>query len=176
MPYATLSNNTIACHGSAAEMWPHTSFSTLGPNASFLAEVGAVLIRSNPPYDPTTEILQSCAPYLLDGAVFDTIAAPIPPPPPPAPDWARFKSVALTSESLRDFMANAYQVNPFAAGLLVPALLSGGAGDASDFARAWSAIGQAVVVPSEVVAAFLAVAADCNLPEEFVAVLQPPNP
>ena len=172
MNYAILANNTILAHGSAYDLWPDTSFSSLGPNASFLDEVGAVLIQSNPPYDPATEVLQPCAPYLLDGDVFDTIAAPIPPPP-PAPDWALFKRIALGSDSLNAILADAYQAAPVAAGALAPALLRCESGDANDFAASWAAIGRAVAVPAEVVTTFVAVATACHLPEEFVAALQP---
>jgi hypothetical protein len=173
MIYAIIADNVIVSHGSASVLWPDTSFSSLGPNASFLAEVGAVAIRSDAPYDPATEISQSCAPYLLDGDVFNTIATPIPAPPPPAPDWARFKRISLGSDSLNAILADAYQSAPVAAGALAPALLRCESGDANDFAASWAAIGRAVAVPPEVVATFVAVASDCHLPADFVAALQP---
>jgi len=95
MNYAILSGNTIAAHGPAYVLWPDTSFSSNGPNASFLTEVGAVLIRSDAVYDSATEFLQSCEPYLLDGKVFDTIAAAILPP---QPDYIGFWDAILISD------------------------------------------------------------------------------
>jgi hypothetical protein len=176
MTYAILTNNTITTHGSAADLWPGTSFSVDGPNDDFLAEVGAVLIRSDAPYDPTTQTLEPCDPYVRDGEVFNTVAAPLPPPPAPAPDWARFKRVALGSDTLNSILVAAYQSVPVAAGALAPALLRAETSDAADFAAAWGAIRRALPVPLEVVAGFVAVAEQCNLPAEFVAALQPsPN-
>lgn len=171
MTYAILKNNAITAYGSALQLWPETSFSSLGPNPEFLAEVGAVLIRSEPSYDPATQILESCDPYIHDGEVFDTIAAPLPPPPPPAPDWARFKRIALGSDSLNRILVDAYQVAPVAAGALAPALLKAEQGDGADFVAAWSAIGRAVTVSSETVAGFVNVATACNLPHEFILML-----
>ena len=99
MNYALISNNTITAHGTASVLWPETSFASSGPNASFLTEAGAVAIRSDATYDAETEILQSTAPYLLNGEVFNTIAAAIPPPPPPQPDYIGFWDATLTSET-----------------------------------------------------------------------------
>ena len=173
MTYAILTGNTIAAHGSAADLWYGTSFSVDGPNPDFLAEVGAVLIRSDAPYDPATQILQPCEPYVRDGEVFNTIPAPLPPPPAPAPDWGRFKRVALGSDTLNSILVAAYQSVPVAAGALAPALLKSETSDAADFAAAWGAIRRSVPVPPEVVAGFVAVAEQCNLPAEFFEALQP---
>jgi hypothetical protein len=96
MNYAILSGNTIAAHGPASTLWPDTSFATTGPNASFLTEVGAVLVRSDAAYDPVIEFLQATEPYLLDGEVFDTIAAAIPPP---QPDYIGFWDAVLVSDT-----------------------------------------------------------------------------
>lgn len=96
MYYAILSGNTIAAHGPASTLWPDTSFATTGPNASFLTEVGAVLVRSDAAYDPVIEFLQATEPYLLDGEVFDTIAAAIPPP---QPDYIGFWDAVLVSDT-----------------------------------------------------------------------------
>lgn len=84
MTYAILTANTITAHGRPDQLWPGTSFSASGPNPSFLIDAGAVLIRSDAPYDPETEILQETEPYVLNGEVFNTIAAPKPIVPPTA--------------------------------------------------------------------------------------------
>jgi hypothetical protein len=77
MPYAILYNDTITAHGTASSLWPDTSFADATPNPSFLADVGAVQIRSEQPYDPATQILVACEPYVVDGEVFDTVVTPI---------------------------------------------------------------------------------------------------
>ena len=97
MNYAILTANTITAHGRPDQLWPGTSFSASGPNASFLIEQGAVLIRSDAPYDPETEIRQATEPYVLNGEVFNTIAAPKPAPPAPEPQYLAFWDATLIS-------------------------------------------------------------------------------
>ena len=98
MNYALISNNTITAHGTASQLWPETSFAASGPNVSFLAAYNAVAIRSDAAYNPNTEFLQSTEPYLLNGEVFNTIAAAIPPAPPPQPDYRGFWDAILISQ------------------------------------------------------------------------------
>lgn len=172
MTYAILSADTITAHGPASVLWPDTSFASNGPNASFLADVGAVTIRSDAAYDPATELLQPCEPYVIDGEVFNFIAAPIIPPA-PTPDWATFKSTALNSSSLNSILAAAYGVVPVAAGALPPALLAAEQGRTSDFSASWSAICAAVPVDLQVITGFVGIATDCNLPVDFIAALTP---
>jgi hypothetical protein len=97
MTYAILAADTITAHGPASVLWPDTSFAAGGPNPSFLADAGAVAIRANAPYDPATEFLQPCEPYVLNGEVFNFIAATIVPPPPPSPDYQGFYGALLSS-------------------------------------------------------------------------------
>ena len=99
----------------------------------------------------------------------------IPPPPEPTPDWPRFKRIAMASDTLNSILAGAYAygVAPVAAGALAPALLQAETGAVADFAAAWATIVRTVAVPPEVVAGFVGAAEACNLPDEFVAALQP---
>ena len=99
MNYAILVNNVITATGTASELWPGVSFSGGQPNAAYLLATGSVLIRSDAAFDPATEILQGAEPYLLNGEVFNTIAAAIPPAPPPQPDYIGFWDATLTSET-----------------------------------------------------------------------------
>lgn len=146
----------------------------------------ALYVLKNPdPYTRAVKVYSDTQPgvgfELMTEAAFVAWLAsqPLPelaPPPTPAPDWARFKRVALGSDTLNSILVAAYQSVPVAAGALAPALLRAETSDAADFAAAWGAIRRALPVPLEVVAGFVAVATACNLPAEFVAALQPsPN-
>jgi hypothetical protein len=97
----------------------------------------------------------------------------VPPPPEPMPDWARFKRIALNSDTLNRIIASAYESAPVAAGALASALLRAESGDVSDFADAWKKITRAVDVPAEVITGFVGVATACQLPPDFVAALSP---
>jgi hypothetical protein len=88
-------------------------------------------------------------------------------------DWARFKKIALNSDTLNQIIAAAYESAPVAAGALASALLRAESGDVSDFADAWKKITRAVQVPAEVTTGFVGVAQACQLPADFVAALSP---
>lgn len=119
---------------------------------------------SEPDYDPATQQLD-----WIDGEyVISTL-----PPPPPTPDWDAFKRVALSSSTLNQILAQAYQTCPVAAGALAPALLKAEGNGSTDFVVAWSAIVTACSVPPEVLAGFAQAAEDCQLPAEFIAALRP---
>jgi hypothetical protein len=165
---------------------PNVSFS-ISPTLDDLAPFGVfeVVSAEPPPCDLRSQRLEEAQPELNDGVwaqrwtvrdataeeVADYDAANQPPP-----DWARFKRVALGSDTLNAILATAYQSVPVAAGALASALLRAESGDCADFAAAWSAITRAVPVSSEVAAGFAGVARACSLPSEFVAALQPsPN-
>jgi hypothetical protein len=173
MTYAILKANTITAHGSASTLWPDTSFAADGPNASFFAEAGAVTIRSDVAYDPTTEFLQPCEPYLLNGDVFDTIAAPIVPPA-PTPDWATFRGGLLVSPEVATLMGAARESGCEPAVTALPvALEKAQQGDVGDFAACWALVARDGAASPELIAQLVATAEACNLPAEFVAALQP---
>ena len=172
MTYAILTGNTITAHGPASVLWPDTSFASGGPNASFLTEAGAVTIRSDAAYDPATEFLQPCEPYLLNGKVFDTIAAPIVPPA-PIPDWESFGSAMLASPGINALLAAALPLSP-APALALPATLVGISSGLSyvNFGNAWAAVTTAVPPSAELLAEVLAAAEAAHLPAEFLVILQ----
>lgn len=94
----------------------------------------------------------------------------------PAPDWAAFKSAALTSPALNSVLAQAFATVPVAAAALVPSLLRAEGNGVGDFAVAWSAIYRAVPVPPEVITGFQQLATASHLPAEFVGSLEPRPP
>ena len=175
MNYAILNNNIITAHGSAYDLWPNTSFAPIGPNASFLAEVGAVPIRSDALHDPATEILQPCAPYLLDGEVFGTIAAPIPPPPPLPPNWTAYRD-GLRDQRYVDVVAAALSSTPEAkyGAMIISSALNSfqDRGDHRDYLDCivWILGGSTLPVAekTELAAELLALVTRCNLPEAFI--------
>jgi hypothetical protein len=173
MTYAILTGNTITAHGPASVLWPDTSFAANGPNASFLADAGAVTIRADAAYDPATEFLQPCEPYVLNGAAFNTIAALIPPAP-PIPDWAAFRSGLLTSADVATAMATARTAGAEPAATNLPmALKDAQAGQVAEFAACWGLVVAAGGASPEALAALVAAAEACNLPADFVAALSP---
>jgi hypothetical protein len=173
MTYAILSADTITAHGPASTLWPDTSFASGGPNASYLAEAGAVTIRSDAAYNPATEFLQPCEPYVLNGDVFDTIAAPIVPPA-PAPDWATFRGGLLISPEVAALMgtARAAGCEPGVTALPV-ALEKAQSGDTADFAACWALVARDGQASAELLAELVATATACHLPAGFVEALLP---
>jgi hypothetical protein len=178
----------------SAPVWPYdlTQLRTDNPNVSFPAaptaddlapfEVFEVADTDPPAYDPRTQRLEESQPEQVDGAwvqrwavrdaTAEEIAAYDAANQPP-PDWARFKRVALGSDTLNTILVAAYQSVPVAAGALAPALLRAEGGDVADFAAAWAAITRAVDVPAEVIGGFAGVARACSLPQEFIDALSP---
>jgi len=174
MTYAILANGAITAHGSAADLWPNTSFSGNGPNAAFLTAHDAQQIRSDAPYDQATQYLQSCDPYVLNGEVFNTIAVPIPTPP-PEPAWDQFSLTALADPGLNIAVLVADPTVPNAARGLSAALLEVKLqGEYVNFAACWSTVVAAAQIPPSRVAALVALAQTCHLPQAFINVISPP--
>lgn len=95
----------------------------------------------------------------------------------PAPNWDRFKRIAMASDALNQILVDAYQSAPVAAGALAPALMRAETdNELADFVTAWGLIVQAANVSPQVLAGFVGVATACHLPADFIAALQPlPN-
>jgi hypothetical protein len=95
---------------------------------------------------------------------------------PSGPNWEQFKLNAIDSDTLTTILLAVQSIKPQLPGWLYVGLSKAEAGSVQDFALAWRAIIQSGSVPAEAVAGFVQVAQACNLPAEFVAALQPPNP
>jgi len=176
MTYAILTADTITAHGPASVLWPDTSFAADGPNTSFLIDAGAVAIRSDGAYDPAAEFLQPCEPYLLNGDVFDTLAAPIIPPA-PTPDWATFRGGLLISPEVAALMGAARESGCEPAVTALPvALEKAQQADLGDFAACWALVVRDGQASAKLIAELVAGATACHLPAEFVAALQPVAP
>ena len=56
--------------GTPSGLYPQTSFSEFGPNQQWLDENGCQIVNE-PPYDPATQRLTDCQPYVdSTGAIF----------------------------------------------------------------------------------------------------------
>lgn len=173
MDYAILDKGAITATGTARALWPNTSFPPTGPNAAFLAEKGAVLIRSDVAYDSEAEILERTDPYLLNGEVFNTSPAPIPPQP-VVPQWVAFGAVVMGTPEIKALLNQAIALGeaPLAMGLAV-GLGKAADGDSRVFLGAWTAALAGGLVPAELVAHMQALGATYDLPAEFIAGLAP---
>jgi len=173
MTYAILSGGVITGYGSASDLWPGTSFSD-GPNAEFLVSYNALPIRSDAPHDSATQILISIEPYILEGEVFNTIAAPIPTPA-PEPNWDQFSLTTLADPGLNLAVLAADPLAPNAARGLSAALLEAKLqGQYVNFAACWQAVVSVAQIPPSRVAALVALAQACHLPEAFIDAISPP--
>ena len=174
MTYAIISANTITAHGRPDQLWPGTSFSASGPNPSFLIDAGAVLIRSDAAYDPETEILQATEPYVLNGEVFNTIAAPIPPAP-VVPQWVAFGAVLLADPAINTMLGTALTTAPAVAMSISVGLGKAADGDPRVFVMSWAGAYSLGLISAELIKHVQTLAAAYDLPTEFIAGLAP-NP
>lgn len=112
---------------------------------------------------------------ILSKADWDAIVATIPAPEPMpempgAPDWNTFKTTAVSSTKLNNFVGNLMSVAPVAATALPATLLLLESGTYTDFENTWTAIENATTVPAALITEMVALAESCNLPEEFVSI------
>lgn len=170
MNYAILSADTITANGAARELWPGTSFSASGPNATFLADAGAVLIRSDAAYDAETEILQATDPYVLNGEVFDRIAAPKPAAV-PEPQWVAFGASLLADPAINQMLGVALSTAPAVAMSISVGLGKAADGDSRVFMVSWAGAIGLGLISAELIAQVQAMAATYDLPAEFIAGL-----
>jgi len=175
MTYAILQSDTITATGLASVLWPGTSFSTDGPNPGFLAEQGAVLIRSDAPYDPETEILQTTDPYVVGGEVFDTIAVAKPEPPAPeiVPQWVAFGAVLLADPAVNQMLGAALSAAPAVAMSISVGLGKAADGDSQVFMMSWAGAHGLGLISPELIAHVQSLAAAYDLPAELITGLAP---
>ena len=59
-------------------MFPQTSFSENGPNAEFLLENNCMMVTMWKPYDPATQKLEPCTPYVEGDTVYTVQVVDLP--------------------------------------------------------------------------------------------------
>ena len=64
MLIAQIKNGKVVNVADYTAMFPNTSFPPSGPPASFMAEQGCMYVNTWLPYDPNTQKLQPCTPYI----------------------------------------------------------------------------------------------------------------
>jgi|LakMenEpi03Aug12_release.lakeMendotaPanAssembly.Ray.scaffolds.fasta_scaffold00739_1 hypothetical protein len=173
MTHAIILNNQITTHGDYRTLWPNTSFSALGPNAEFLAENNAVAIRSDPPHDPETQILQPCEPYLLNGVAYNMETVDRSPAiePTPEPQWIQFGLELAGVPAIHELLGTVESVNRPLERMLSGGLLQAAEGNPRTFLAAWAKVAELGLVSSELIPAITALAATHGLPAEFIAGL-----
>jgi hypothetical protein len=151
----------------------------LDRDAAYVVEV---VRDSEPEYDPSTHYLQPLEPVIcitdpgsddVNGSAtygWELVAIP---EPAPAPDWAVFKSAALSHPALKAAILSAWPKEPQAAMALSATLLQAEQGATADFRGCWRAVVTAAPVAPETVAELVQLAEQCNLPADFVAALSP---
>jgi hypothetical protein len=176
MNYAIISNNTITAHGTARELWPDTSFATTGPNAAWLTEHNAVLVRNDPPHDPATHYLTSCEPYLIGGVAYNREPVEIPPAP-VEPQWQAFAAALVlhpeVGPMVETFLDTLAVNKKSLQGMVYVGLGQAAQGDGQTFGNAWTLATMQGFVTPELAAAVAAMATTYDLPAEFVAALAP---
>jgi hypothetical protein len=174
--YAILTADQITATGTADNLWPGVTMPSTGPRADWLAEQNAVEIRHDPPHDPATQYLRRCEPYLLEGEVFDREVITRPPvkPAPPEPRWVEFGDAVIDHPGVAAVVDGAPRRLAIALGV---GLGQAAQGDAKTFAMAWVKALAAGLVTPELAAEVQTLAESFDLPEAFVAGLNPePQP
>ena len=179
MTYASLTADQITATGAARELWPNVTMPSSGPRADWLAEHNAVTIRQDPPHDPVMQYLRRCEPYLLDGEVFDREVVDRPPVEPerPEPRWQEFRAALRGIPELQTLVATLATADPIGHLAIGVGLGQAAQGDTRTFTGVWSELLAAGLVTPELAAAVQTLASSFDLPEAFVAGLNPePQP
>lgn len=102
---------------------------------------------------------------------------PIDPPTPPIPpDWDLFKSTAITSVNLNTLLGELLTTAPILATAFPVTFLELENGKYSDFITIWNTINSVTQVSSELIEEFVSLSNQCNLPQEFINILNSPSP
>lgn len=176
--FAILDADTITGHGTARSLWGGVSFPSSGPEPEWLTTQGAVVIRSDLEHNPTTHYLQRCEPYLLDGQVWNVEAVERPPTPDPLPEprWQEFRAALRGIPELQTLVATLATVDPIGHLAIGVGLGQAAQGDSATFTGVWTELLAAGLVTPDLAAAVQALAAGFDLPEAFVAGLNPQPP
>lgn len=70
MLIAIVNGSTVEQIGDYQSLFPNTSFPTSGPTAEWMQENSCLPVTVYLPYDQSTQVLASVAPYIMDGAVY----------------------------------------------------------------------------------------------------------
>ena len=139
-----------------------------------------VVVPTDPPTPgPDQRVEQAPQPELVDGTYRQTwVLIDVEPPPPPA-DWlsfvgwlSQFPPIAAAMDAAR--LSTEPQGEPATTGLPTALDEARLRENYPAFSLTWGLFLQASGMPVEALGAIVAKAAECNLPAEFIAALQPP--
>ena len=80
MVIAKIENGQVVALADKAELFPHTSFPTTGPDDAWYVENSCMKVNLSAPCNRETQVLEPCEPYILDGFVYTNKAVPKPEP------------------------------------------------------------------------------------------------
>lgn len=83
--------------------------------------------------------------------------------------WNTFKQSAVASVNLNTFVSELMSVAPTA---LPVTLLLVESGNYQDFENTWTVIENVTTVPTELIDEMVALAKSCNLPKEFISIIE----
>lgn len=169
MNYAILVNNEISEIGKASELWPKTSFANK-PDASFLADKGAVEVQTRRDFDADTETLQNVAAYVEDGAVY-TVQVIQKPAEEPVADWSGFTSALIASAEFESIFGAALTSHPLRSTAVINALRYAENDNTGRFIALWNLWKEVANIPAEVLISFKALATSFNIPSVIVDAL-----
>ena len=78
MLIAKIENGQVVALADKAELFPHTSFPTTGPDDAWYVENSCMKVNLSAPCNRETQVLEPCEPYILDGFVYTNKAVPKP--------------------------------------------------------------------------------------------------
>lgn len=166
MNYAILVNNEISEIGKASELWPNTSFVNK-PDASFLADKGAVAVQTRRDFDADTETLQNVAAYVEDGAVY-TVQVIQKPDETPVPNWSGFAAALISDDVFETIYGAALATNPLKSSAVINGFQYAEAGDIDRFLKTWAVWKAAANIPAEALTAFKDLASSFSIPSEII--------
>lgn len=88
------------------------------------------------------------------------------------PDWETFESMVLQSAQVKDFIAYASQQNPMIPATFFAAFFEAKRSSYSSFGNAWRELSRMAPIDPRVLTSIVNVARSCDLPEEFIEILQ----
>jgi hypothetical protein len=131
----------------------------------------SIIQQEQPSYDPVTEQLAPTEAIDTDARTVTRGWTINELPIIPIMNWDSFKEQALNSSVLNTILLEAYQRVPVAASALIPSLLKAENNQLKDFEISWKSIVTELNISEEIINGFVTIAEECNLPQEFINIL-----
>lgn len=169
MKFAIVQNGSITEQGTAAELWPNTSF--IGePDEEFLASKNAQKARNTRNHNAETEILARVPLYIDNGIVYEVEVQPKPAEE-PVSDWSGFTSALIASAEFEAIFGAALTSHPLRSTAVMNALQYAENDNTGRFIALWNLWKEVANIPAEVLISFKALATSFNIPSVIVDAL-----